>query len=476
MRTYDKVLALYRRTTNGIDNFKIQGQRGVSLTATEVLAQIMGATKEECFGLMRIPYGENVIFDLKNQNDVFVGLVTANENISTFDTWCIKTILENGLFLLSEGLNLSDVEEYSAAITELFANTLKNCAADDLWESVGLEVFETNVRFFVARGLQIETVLPAFPCKSSNRKKAKSSLPDKGEELALLTIINFVQAVNSLYPPGLLFHIISDGHVFSDCINVNDNEVDEYAKGLQELYHSIKPKDFTNIHFRGLGECFESEDKQEISEFVHQFKLDHHLNTKLENEAEINRKILMLACDNDHGKLKLEIKSQIHPRLSLHRGFMTFMREDLRGVQAEKSLSNKSYKNLTSRIAFEMIRRNEAYSNLLELMFPFHIRLSIHAHKNNGPKFGIKLLNNCKLLGLDISNSDQLLHIPTPWHNAIFQVGDERTIYVSAVKNTEYFVKSYTGGWCDVQKCYIFTNFEITTLDEKDSVVRLIEL
>lgn len=44
-----------------------------------------------------------------------------------------------------------------------------------------------------------------------------------------------------------------------------------------------------------------------------------------------------------------------------------------------------------------MIKRNDAYSNLVELMFPFHLRFSIHAHNNAGPKFGISLLSKIEL-------------------------------------------------------------------------------
>ena len=69
-----------------------------------------------------------------------------------------------------------------------------------------------------------------------------------------------------------------------------------------------------------------------------------------------------------------------------------------------------------------MIKRNDAYSNLVELMFPFHLRFSIHAHCNSGPKFGISLLsktgdNQCRPINTiqdhkEPRNTD-LLHIPT---------------------------------------------------------------
>ena len=108
-------------------------------------------------------------------------------------------------------------------------------------------------------------------------------------------------------------------------------------------------------------------------------------------------------------------------------------------------------------------QRNQAYSNLVEMVFPNHIRLSIHAyvllfsllqllprssrpwrtdialpmprHPNTGPKFGIVLFDRNKvrataalsaqsvsLLQHTQPCSSDLLHIPTPWHNCVVEV------------------------------------------------------
>lgn len=454
--TYERIIALYSRNENEILTLRVQNQIS-SIKADELCtAFIETPVIEGEFGLLKLEIKGWIAFEAKSTNKYTVGVICDKFNPTKFESWFIKTVLLNGMLCFKLDQRSFDVNFYTDAITDLFASTLKYSAADDKWATIGIERFKSDVRFFVSRGLPVEAVLPAFPCKSSNRRKVRSALPDKGEEIALQTIIDFVTSVNDVYPPGLLFYIVSDGHVFSDCINVNDNVVDEYTEQLKSLYKSIKPTGFDFIRFRGLNDCFMSEDKEGIACSLDYFNLNHHLNTELDEGTEINRKILMQACDNDCDKLKMEAKNPDHPRLSLHRGFMTFMREDLRETEVAKSLSNKKYKRLISLIAFEMIKRNDAYSNLVELMFPFHIRLSIHAHKNSGPKFGIKLLSKCKLLGHDFERNSKALHIPTPWHNAIFRIGRESTYFVSALRNAEHFISDHTGGWSEKQKCFVF--------------------
>lgn len=59
-----------------------------------------------------------------------------------------------------------------------------------------------------------------------------------------------------------------------------------------------------------------------------------------------------------------------------------------------------------------------------------------HRHKNNGPKFGIRLLSNneCRsvqsLAGISQQNMTDLLHIPTPWHNTACQIQNDPTLYI----------------------------------------------
>lgn len=109
-------------------------------------------------------------------------------------------------------------------------------------------------------------------------------------------------------------------------------------------------------------------------------------------------------------------------------------------------------------------------------MFPFHLRFSIHAHSNSGPKFGIKLLSNkyCKVIKTlsdpSVPIFDDLLHIPTPWHNAVIKINDDDTYYVAksdvAIKAVEegYYrgkwvegdLKSGIGGYFNLSKVPMF--------------------
>lgn len=128
-------------------------------------------------------------------------------------------------------------------VSNAFAQELKHTVENDQWDDIGKAFFSKNVDFFTSRWQPLEAVLPAFPCKSSNVEKVAGEMPDKGEELALSRLIQFAASVKEIYPPGIIIWIVSDGHVFSDCIAVDDSKVNRYFEALQELYARLKPKD-----------------------------------------------------------------------------------------------------------------------------------------------------------------------------------------------------------------------------------------
>lgn len=454
---YERLKCLYSRDDNNITS--IRNQEKIELSSTD-LHYLLTSKRGNAidFGIRKIELSSYYSFEVCLSEGKFVGCLTDLFEPTQFDLWFILVILRNGYYNFNNN-NSSMFQSAAKDITELFAKSIKNKAIDDRWDSIGIHVFKKNVEFFTKKGLPVEVVLPAFPCKSSNNNKVASGLPDKGEELALRGIMKFVSDVQLIYPPGLKFYIVSDGHVFSDCINVDDDVVDKYTANLQQLYQNVKAESFEGIYFKGLNDCFQSETKHSIQSFLKTLSIDHHLETKLDPSTEENRKILIYACDNNDEKLKNDIRNKDHPRLFLHRGFMKFMCEDLRSIPTTRELSNKKYKKIISRIAFEMIKRNDAYSNLVELIFPFHVRLSIHAHHNDGPKFGIKLLDKdtCTVLGHIQLKEDGMLHIPTPWHNAIFKLSDREKFVVSFLRMASEFLKEYKGGWSEIERCYIFT-------------------
>lgn len=112
---------------------------------------------------------------------------------------------------------MSRLGDLNKAIVDLFDQQLRYETPNDQWYAKGREYFTSKVQHFTSRDLQIELCLPAFPCKSSNPKKVAGVLPDKGEEMALRTLHEFVRGVEEIYKPGARVWIISDGHVFSDC-------------------------------------------------------------------------------------------------------------------------------------------------------------------------------------------------------------------------------------------------------------------
>lgn len=455
---YKKVKCLYSR--DNIDILSIRNQVVLEFSADVLISQLVSTVGQNIqFGITKRCIGDSLSFELSLEDSKRVGCLTKIFEPTEFDLWFILVILSNGQIYFEEDELFEQYEGATDKITDLFAKTIKNKASDDRWDNVGIHVFKRNVEFFTRKGLPVEAVLPAFPCKSSNSTKVASGLPDKGEELALRRIMKFVSDVALIYPPGLKFYIVSDGHVFSDCINVDDDIVDEYTTHLIELYEKIKDKDFEGIYFKGLNDCFRSENKAAVEGFLQTISIDHHLQTKLDPLTEDNRKVLIYACDNDNEKLKQDIKDKNHPRLFLHRGFMKFMCEDLNDIPMVKTWSNKKFKKVVSHVAFEMIKRNDAYSNLVELVFPFHVRLSIHAHHNDGPKFGIKLLDKeeCTTIGHIQLKEDGMLHIPTPWHNAIFKLSDCEKYIVSFLRMASELINDYQGGWSEIERCYVFT-------------------
>lgn len=385
------------------------------------------------------------------------GIIMVDGPMSDFDKWFEALILsEAQLYKAELPVHMSlKVDETVEKLVNIFDKELRNVTHDDKWNQCGRAYFADRVKFFVSRNATIEACLPAFPCKSSNTMKVAGVFPDKGEELALRRILKFSEMVKDIYSPGIKMWIVSDGHVFSDCIGVDDGVVDQYGKKLQQLYQQIS-KDQT-IGFCSLPELFTSRLGQFDESYTKRVVLRHYLNTEIETEAEVCREILMSGCSTDPEILRSMIDANDAAKIALYRGFSKFMFEDLAEQTATLSLGNKARRKLASKVAFEMIKRNEAYSNLVGLVFPYHLRLSIHAHNNSGPKFGIRLLSYDKVRTVKsltfegLQSSDDLLHIPTPWHNCVVEIKKRDCFYVvkSKVVKDALETNEFSGGWVE---------------------------
>ncbi|OJJ46527.1 hypothetical protein ASPZODRAFT_40116, partial [Penicilliopsis zonata CBS 506.65] len=304
----------------------------------------------------------------------------------------------------------------------------------------GREYLLARVLFFTSRNLPLEMCLPAFPCKSSNPEKVTGTMPDRGEELALRRLHQVLRQIKEVYPPGAFICIISDGHVFSDCIGVDDDTVDEYGARLIALNNAIiqQNRDLVPaVRFQSLKDIFFLDPTDALARELALPEVDHFIATRLCEDSEFCRQVLQLSCQPDSNAVRDQIVAQDAAMLALYRGFSRFMLEDLALHPLAQPLSRKQKKKLAEKVSFEMMLRNQAYSNLVELVFPDHIRLSIHAHVNTGPKFGITLFDRAVTRvvdSLDLTadslrspETHDLLHIPTPWHNCVAQLADATT-------------------------------------------------
>lgn len=172
-------------------------------------------------------------------------------------------------------------------------------------------------------------------------------------------------------------------------------------------------------------------------------------------EADVSRQILEQGFEIDDVGLDCRLESRRVSALKLYRGLSRFMQEDLRINPYTNGLSRTQLKSLSCRVALEMMRRNETYSKFIKLLFPHQIRLSIHAHDNAGPKFGIRLfgpevrpLESLSFDAVEI-RSDDSLHVPTPWHNCLVEVSGQSTLIMAKRNTVKKALSSgkFGGGW-----------------------------
>ncbi|KAI1103658.1 Pyoverdine/dityrosine biosynthesis protein-domain-containing protein [Jackrogersella minutella] len=398
------------------------------------------------------------LYELRQASEAHsTGIILSDvaDNTSTkrdFDTFFCQLILRQANFAVTrncEEASTVEAEIYESVVEEivsLFDTYLRYQGEDDKWDESGRAYFTERVRHFTSQGRRIELCLPAFPCKSSNTDKVTGKDPDRGELLALERLHDFVEAVEKIYHVGAKLWIISDGHVFSDCIGVDDQDVDLYGQKLISMNNAISflRGNADRVGFKSLVDLFELEKGGSKISRIAELNIpgiNHHVETRVTVEAELCRRILMAGCQSQRSALRARVDSQDAAILALYRGFSRFMLEDLELHPFTRAMTRSKQKKLSAKVAFEMIMRNQAYSNLVELLFPNHIRLSIHAHNNAGPKFGIQLFDPEVVRAVEslspdsrLMTSRDLLHIPTPWHNSMVKIVGSKVMYLTKAK------------------------------------------
>jgi pyoverdine/dityrosine biosynthesis protein Dit1 len=244
---------------------------------------------------------------------------------------------------------------------------------------------------------------------------------------------------------------------------VDDEMIDTYDACMAAIYHQRFPDDASpvpTIKFKGLKNIFaaDSDGFQGLQKLLrNSHDMPHPVKTKLTGEAELCRKLMLGIGGPDRAYIRQLITEQEPDALGLYRGQTRFMLEDLADVPSVKSLSGKQKKKTAALVAEEMMSRNQAYSNLTELLLPNYVRLSIHAHNNAGPKFAVRLLPANKVRAIDSletcrePNSVYEYQLPTPWHNCMIKVEGDDFLYLgrSQIARKALDSPDYSGSWVD---------------------------
>lgn len=238
------------------------------------------------------------------------------------------------------------------------------------------------VEAFVAEGEPVQLVLPAFPAKAPNPKKVLGVLPDMAESLALRSLLTLMDEIGEAYSPGARLVICSDGQVFADAVGVRDADVLAYRRGMQAL---VDETGDDRVRIFGLEDAFGAKTPAAARARL------------MESYAESVEAVRARAAESPTHAAQVD---------GIHR----FLFED--EIVRSPSLSRTKVRKLTRETAYEVVRRSEAWGNLVLAAFPRALRLSIHPQADVSPKIGISLLDtdDCWL---------------TPWHG-VAVLGGER--------------------------------------------------
>src|SRR5262249_22111585 len=107
------------------------------------------------------------------------------------------------------------------------------------------------------RGSPVQLTLLAFPFKVPNPAKVgQRRLPDSAELAAIRHLETLKDSVQSVYPPGLEFHVIHDGSLIADAFGIDLEEVRQYEIYFAELVTKAHASNFIRCHdFGSLQRC-----------------------------------------------------------------------------------------------------------------------------------------------------------------------------------------------------------------------------
>lgn len=258
-------------------------------------------------------------------------------------------------------------------ILNVFEQFRMPATAIDQYNETGKAILADKIQGFVSRGKPIEFSMLGYPFKSmNNRDKVLGTLPDLGEQLSIENFGRFNAQIQQVYSPGVQLHLISDGLVFNDLMDVPESTVDQYREVVMDMSAGLPISWYQARDF-------------------YPGKSDATMRQKVMDQFGITAE-------------KLERDILFDPDVNfLYRGMIKFMTGDL---AIRDFVSNSQLHKAAKKMAREMMFRNEAYSALVRSEFSDKIRLSMHPSVNNGVKYSFQLIPSERAW-------------TSPWHCAI---------------------------------------------------------
>lgn len=247
----------------------------------------------------------------------------------------------------------------------------------------------TKIISAVQRNKPVTFVLPAFPGKSPNPEKILGPLPDHAERLSLSFLGELCKRIKKYYAPGIKIILCSDGRVFNDVVGIQESHLTAYQAELSRLIEEMSLSDISIFN---------------LDDFYNKLSF-------LQMRDELMKR---------YGKSLDFLKNKIHNGASnssnpdekeanrMYCGITRFLFED--SIHSRQIKSRRLIQKEARIKAYEVIRRSNAWSDLIAEHFPEAVRLSIHPQGCGSKKLGIRLIGNESWM--------------TPWHGVAVETRD----------------------------------------------------
>ncbi|WP_299010295.1 L-tyrosine/L-tryptophan isonitrile synthase family protein [uncultured Shewanella sp.] len=287
---------------------------------------------------------------------------------------------------------------------------------NDQFDTQGRELARQQIQYFMAKNEPLEFILPGFPCKSPNViDKSFSAMPDLGEVLAIERLDAFCVALNEIYPYGSRVTILSDGTTFADIVHVDDEVKTQYNAALRQLCVT------ENIIWADLIDLLLD------AKHIHK------------TEGEHLRKALLKGISTgprSFDKFVQKVSESVE-QAKVHDKLCSYLYHDV-CIERFSDGDRDSYLDSIRDKAYQMMYRGRALSAAIDKTYPHHIRLSVHAYDNAGPKFTFSL-------------SSDINEAVSPWHTVPVRLLSGQFVQLPhAIAKQKHVIRVTNGeqNWC----------------------------